>query len=152
MAFIDIEDPVKREETVQDYIRNIQEIRQRKENQKVHGITEQQNIEKAFQPVVQATEKSARQITSEIKNLKEKAEKKELESQALYYYYNDFDKSKLDPYYGIYERNGVYRMGEKKLELDEYDNIHIDNIVIKGTPGLWRLIMMKNPETFTLEV
>ena len=48
MAFIDIEDPVKREETVQDYIRNIQEIRQRKENQKVHGMQQQQNIEKAF--------------------------------------------------------------------------------------------------------
>ena len=40
MAFIDIEDPVKREETVQDYIKNIQEIQQRKENQKVHGMQE----------------------------------------------------------------------------------------------------------------
>ena len=40
MAFIDIKDPVKREQTVQDYIRNIQEIRWRKENQKVHGMTE----------------------------------------------------------------------------------------------------------------
>ena len=69
MAFIDIQDPVKREQTVQDYIKNLKEIRQRKENQKVRGITEQRNIEKVFQPVVQATEKSALQITSEIKNL-----------------------------------------------------------------------------------
>ena len=30
MAFIDIKDPVKREQTVQDYIKNIQEIRQKK--------------------------------------------------------------------------------------------------------------------------
>ena len=123
MAFIDIEDPVKREETVQDYIRNIQEIRQRKENQKVHGMTEQQNIEKAFQPVVQATEKSARQITSEIKNLKEKAEKKELESQALYYYFNQFDKSELNQYFGIYRGDGIDTMGEKEVDGD--DNIHI---------------------------
>ena len=65
MAFIDIQDPVKREQTVQDYIKNLKEIRQRKENQKVRGITEQRNIEKVFQPVVQATEKSASQITSE---------------------------------------------------------------------------------------
>ena len=70
MAFIDIEDPIKREEIVQDYIKNIQEIRQRKENQKVHGMQERQNIERVFQPVVQATEKSASQITSEIQNLK----------------------------------------------------------------------------------
>ena len=69
MAFIDIhiQDPVKREQTVQDYIKNLKEIRQRKESQKVRGITEQRNIEKVFQPVVQATEKSASQITSEIK-------------------------------------------------------------------------------------
>ena len=46
MAFIDIQDPVKREQTVQDYIENLQEIRQRKENQKVRGITEQRNIKK----------------------------------------------------------------------------------------------------------
>ena len=82
MAFIDIKDPVKREQTVQDYIKNLQEIRQRKENQKVHGIQERKNIEKAFQPVVQATEKSTKQITSEIKNLKEKAEKTELEKSS----------------------------------------------------------------------
>ena len=151
MAFIDIKDPVKREQTVQDYIKNLQEIRQRKENQKVHGIQERKNIEKAFQPVVQATEKSTKQITSEIKNLKEKAEKTELESQALYYYYNEFDKSKLDMYYGIYEKDGIYKMGEKKLELDENDNIHIDNITLKGTAGLWRLIMMKKPERYTAE-
>ena len=162
MAFIDIEDPVKREETVQDYIRNIQEIRQRKENQKVHGITEQQNIEKAFQPVVQATEKSARQITNEIKNLKETAEKKEKETaekkepkeavpQALYYYFNQFEKSKLDQYYGIYERDGVYMMGEKEIKVDGYNNILIDNTIIKGSPGLWRLIMMKTPKAYTSE-
>ena len=84
MAFIDIKDPVKWEQTVQDYIKNLQEIRQRKENQKVHGIHERKNIEKAFQPVVQATEKSTKQITSEIKNLKEKKPPKEPISQALF--------------------------------------------------------------------
>ena len=64
MAFIDIQDPVKREEIVQDYIKNIREIQEKKENQKLHGMTVQKNIEKVFQPVVKATEKSASQITS----------------------------------------------------------------------------------------
>ena len=125
-------------------------------------MTEQQNIEKAFQPVVQATEKSARQITNEIKNLKETAEKKEKETaekkepkeavpQALYYYFNQFEKSKLDQYYGIYERDGVYMMGEKEIKVDGYNNILIDNTIIKGSPGLWRLIMMKTPKAYTSE-
>ena len=80
MAFIDIKDPVKREQIVQDYIKNVQEIRERNENQKLCGIAQRQNIEKVFQPVVKATEKSASQITSEIKNLKEKPKNKPISS------------------------------------------------------------------------
>ena len=49
MAFVDIEDPVKREQIVQDYIKNIQEIRQRKDYQKGHGMQKRKNIEKHFQ-------------------------------------------------------------------------------------------------------
>ena len=147
MAFIDIQDPVKREEIVQDYIKNIREIKEKKESRKLHGMTERKNIEKVFQPVVQATEKSASQITNEIKNLKEKPKNKPI-SSALNYYLNDLDKSKVDPYYGIYEKDGVYMMGNKVITADEYDNIRVDNTSFKGSKGLWRLIMMKKPEMF----
>ena len=147
MAFIDIQDPVKREEIVQDYIKNIREIQEKKENQKLHGMTVQQNIEKVFQPVVKATEKSASQITSEIKNLKEKPKNKPI-SSALNYYLNELDKSKVDKYFGIYEKDGVYMMGNKVITVDEYDNIRVDNTSFKGSRGLWRLIMMKKPELF----
>ena len=149
MAFIDIQDPVKREQTVQDYIKNLKEIRQRKESQKVRGITEQRNIEKVFQPVVQATEKSASQITSEIKNLKPKEGKPV--SRALDYYLNQLSKAKLDPYFGIYEKDGIYMMGDKEINVDKDDNIHVDEVIFKGTKGLWRLIMMKKPEVYDQE-
>ena len=149
MAFIDIQDPVKREQTVQDYIKNLKEIRQRKESQKVRGITEQRNIEKVFQPVVQATEKSASQITSEIKNLKPKEGKPV--SRALDYYLNQLGKAKLDPYFGIYEKDGIYMMGDKEINVDKDDNIHVDEVTFKGTKGLWRLIMMKTPKVYDEE-
>ena len=159
MAFIDIQDPIKREETVQDYIKNLKEIRQRKEDEKVRGISQRQNIEKVFQPVVQATEKSASKITSEIKNLKKEEPEKEpkLErtiersSQALDYYLNVFDTKQLDQYFGIYKKDDKYMMGDKEIKVDEYNNIFIDNTSIKGTKGLWRLIMMKTPETYEQE-
>ena len=159
MAFIDIQDPIKREETVQDYIKNLKEIRQRKEDEKVRGISQRQNIEKVFQPVVQATEKSASKITSEIKNLKkeepEKEPKKERpierSSQALDYYLNLFDKKQLDQYFGIYKKDDKYMMGDKEIKVDEFNNISIENTTIKGTKGLWRLIMMKKPETYEEE-
>ena len=152
MDFIDKKDPVKREETVQDYIKNLKEIRQRKEDEKVRGISQRQNIEKVFQPVVRATEKSASEITSEIKNLKKEEPKKERPiSQALDYYLNLYDKAKLDQYFGIYKKNEKYMMDDKEIKVDEYNNIFIDNTTIKGTKGLWRLIMMKTPENYEKE-
>ena len=155
MAFIDIQDPVKREETVQDYIKNLKEIRQRKEDEKVRGISQRQNIEKVFQPVVQATEKSASKITSEIKNLKKEEPEKERpierSSQALDYYLNLFDKKQLDQYFGIYKKDDKYMMGDEEIKVDEFNNISIENTTIKGTKGLWRLIMMKKPETYEEE-
>ena len=42
-------------------------------------------------------------------------------------------------------------MGDKEIKVDEFNNISIDNTTIKGTKGLWRLIMMKKPETYEEE-
>ena len=151
MAFIDIQDPTKREQIVQDYIKNIEEIRQRKENQKVWGIAQRRDIEKVFQPVVQATEKSASQITSEIKNLKEQPKNEKPISEALDYYLNRFDKAKLDQYFGIYEKNGIYMMGDTEIKIDEHDNIHVNEASFKGTKGLWRLVMMKKRKVYEPE-
>lgn len=151
MAFIDIEDPVKREQIVQDYIKNLKEIREKKENQKVRGITQRRDIEKVFQPVVQATEKSTSQITNELKNLKQEPKNDKPISEALDYYLNQLDKGKVDQYYGIYEKNGIYMMGEKEIKVDKDNNIFVDETGFKGTRGLWRLIMMKKPTVFDPE-
>ena len=67
------------------------------------------------------------------------------------YYLNEYDKSKLDQYYGIYEKDSVYIMGDKDVTVDEYNNIRVDNTVFKGSTGLWRLMMMKKPEIFEQE-
>ena len=72
-------------------------------------------------------------------------------SSTLRYYFNDFNKNKLDQYYGIQEEKGKLYMGDKEVVVDADNNIHIDNIVIKGTFGLWRLIMMKLPEMYEQE-
>ena len=142
MSFIDIEDPAKGKQIVQDFIKNREEIRQRKDNQKVRGITQWRDIEKVFQPVVQAIEKSASQITSKIKNLKEQPK------NALDYYLNQYDKTKSDQYFGIYEKDGIYMIGEKEIKVDKDDNIRVDETIFKGS--LWRLIMMM-PEAYEVE-
>ena len=158
MAFIDIKDPERREEIVKDYIRNLKEIRERNENEKVRGITQQQDLAKVFQPVVQATEKSASQITNELKSLKEEKPNKnenqpKATNKALEYYFENFPKSKLDKYFGVYKENGVYMMGNKEIVVDNDNNIWLDNgsDSYKGTFGLWKLIMNKEPEGYLEE-
>jgi hypothetical protein len=153
MAFIDIKDPMKREEIVKDYIKNIKEIRERRENEKVRGISQRQDLAKVFQPVVQATEKSASQITSQLKNLKEEVQDTKPLNNTLEYWFTEFDRSKLDQYFGIYKENGNYMMGDKEIEVDDKNNIYLDNgaISFKGTHGLWRLIMFKTPVIYDPE-
>ena len=157
MAFIDIKDPEKREEIVQDYIKNLKEIRERNENEKIRGITQKQDLARVFQPVVQATEKSASQITSELKNLKNEVEKPKEENgepkatnKALEYYFEHFPKSKIDQYFGVYKENGIYMMGNKEITVDNNNNIWLDNGTdsYKGTFGLWKLIMLKAPDGY----
>ena len=158
MAFIDIKDPEKREEIVKDYIKNLKEIRERNENEKMRGITQRQDLAKVFQPVVRATEKSTSQITSELKNLKQevvepKNEEPRPTNKALEYYFNQFSKSNLDQYFGVYKENGVYMMGHKEIVVDDHNNIHLDNGAdsYKGTKGLWNLIMRKTPNMYSPE-
>jgi hypothetical protein len=135
MAFIDIKDPIKREETVQDYIRNIKEIRERRENDKMRGISQRQDLTKLFQPVVQATEKSASKITDELKNLKGEVQPKEEDESniALENFLNQHSKSKLDQYFGVYKENGKYMIGNKKFVVDDDYNIHSGDFSFKST-------------------
>ena len=153
MAFIDIKDPIKREETVKDYIRNIKEIRERNENEKVRGISQRQDLTKLFQPVVQATEKSASKITDELKNLKEEVQPKEEDESniALENFLNQHSKSKLDQYFGVYKENGKYMIGNKEIVVDDEYNIHLGDFSFKGTKGLWSLITFKHPDVYDPE-
>ena len=152
MAFIDIADPERREEIVAAYIKNLKEIRERNENAKVRGQRERLDIAKVFQPVVQATEKSTSQITSELKNLKE--EKKEKEKPihiGFEKFLSNINKNDLDKYYGIYEEDGKFMMGNKVVIIDDNSNIQVNGHLFKGTRGLWRLIMLKSPTLYNPE-
>ena len=156
MAFIDIKDPNKREETVKDYIKTLNEIRERRERNKIQGFTENRNIIRAFKPVVEATEKSAEKITKEIKNIRPKEEPvKGLTgtTSAIEYYLQNYSKSKLDTYFGIFEKDGLHYMGNKEVVIDKHNNIFLNDGAtgFKGTLGLWKLIMMKTPDLYQKE-
>lgn len=58
MSFIDIKDPQKREQIVQDYIKTLSIVREKAENEKAKGLEQQIKLEKQFNPIINATKQS----------------------------------------------------------------------------------------------
>ena len=74
MAFINIPNAEKRDEIVQNYLSTITQVQQRNENEKASNLKKKRILEKTFEPIVRATEKSTVAITEELKKKKKKEE------------------------------------------------------------------------------
>ena len=53
-----------------------------------------------------------------------------------------------DTTFGMRNEEGLYYIGNKQATIVN-NNIIIENEIFKGTPGLWELLMSKNPKYFT---
>ncbi len=155
MAFIEISNPVKRNEIVEDYINTKHELQEKYENDKAVGLQQRIAFEKQYQPLLKATKESSKDITTE---LKKNRTIKEIEKgywkpayvkPALEYYLSL--KNNVDKYYGIRKQGDGYVMGDSKVVIDTDSNIIVRDQRFKGTPGLWQLIMLNKPRDFTKE-
>ena len=155
MSFIEIKNPHERDKIVNDYIETVKQLKEKSLNDKAEGMQRQIQLEKAFTPVVQATKESTAKITEDIKKNRSVTESekgywnKDFSKKAIDYYLNL--KSNKDDYYGIQKSKTGYIMGSKNVDIDDQSNIHIDGDRFEGTPGLWELIMLKNPQNYTAE-
>ena len=63
-----------------------------------------------------------------------------------------FTKKNIDLSYGIYAKDGKFKIGSKKVNIEDND-IKVDDIIFEGTPGFWELVTSKNPnpENYTEE-
>ena len=145
MAFIDIPNAKKRDEIVQNYLSTITQVQQRNEDEKASNLKKQKFLEKTFEPIVRATEKSTVAITEELKKKKEKEE----EGVEFLSHYLSLDKKILDNYFGIQRKaDGSLVMGKTKITTIG-SKITIDDKTFETTPGLWSLIMLNNPQGYT---
>lgn len=71
-----------------------------------------------------------------------------LGSIAKHYLSRFLTKSEADNTYGLRFENLAYKIGNKSVEMRDDDFI-IDDVKYKGTPGLWELIVLKEPENYT---
>ena len=55
-----------------------------------------------------------------------------------------FTKKNIDLAFGLYSREGKFKIGNKEVNIEDND-IKVDDIIFEGTPGFWELVTSKNP-------
>ena len=61
-----------------------------------------------------------------------------------------FTKNNIDLTYGIYAKDGKFKIGDKFITIEDND-IKVDDTIFEGTPGFWELVTsknIKNPENY----
>ena len=63
-----------------------------------------------------------------------------------------FTKKNIDLSYGIYAKDGKFKVGTEFITIEDND-IKVNDIIFEGTPGFWELVASKNPnpENYTEE-
>ena len=63
-----------------------------------------------------------------------------------------FTKKNIDLSYGIYAKDGKFKIGTEFITIEDND-IKVNDIIFEGTPGFWELVTSKNPnpENYTDE-
>ena len=59
-------------------------------------------------------------------------------------------KKGVDKVFGLKVENKNFKTGDKEIKIKD-DNIIIDGVEYKGTPGLWELIISDEPQNYTEE-
>ena len=168
MSFVKISDPKRRDEIIQEYLRTKRSIQQ----QSFDKILEDKNIytqgEKLFKPIIDAQKDTGEQVSKELQKVTSSLEPLkmlpgpsgplpieaplppeftgvkfgEIATKALSETIGKPDA--YDNVTGLYTNEGKFFLGDKEVNFNG-DNIIIDGVEYKGTPGLWQLITSKKP-------
>ena len=181
MSFIKVKDPRKREELIRDFIETRKRIKDNFVAKKVGEAEYQTGLTKLFKPVTEtqkatakeitdAQKAAAEKITSELLLIREGIErlpeaisfpaypavemtKEELTNLgpiATNALMGLASKKGVDKVFGLKVEKKNFKIGDKKIKIKD-DNIIIDGVEYKGTPGLWELIISDDPQNFTEE-
>ena len=165
MSFLKISDPKKRDLTVKEYLDLKKNIRNNLLSERTGELELQTDLSKFYRPITEAQKATAREITEGLKPIKQGienlpqaiifpptqpigealGEEKPLDfGEIATKYLKDPDRDKI---FGIRNEEGLYYIGNKQATIVNRNIIGDENF--EGTPGLWELIMSKNPEYFT---
>ena len=166
MSFLKIRDPVKRDQTVKEYLELKKNIRDNLLSERTGEQQLQTELKKFYRPITE-TQKATREITEGLKPIREGIEKlpqaitfpptqpigevtgeeeeeeDELVGDIAIKYLRLDDKIK-DKTFGIRKIDGHHYIGDTHVIIHK-NNIIIDDEKFIGTPNLWNLIMLKDP-------
>ena len=172
MSFLKISDPLKGDAIVKEYLELKNKIRSNFLSERIGEQQLQTDLSKFYKPITETQKATTREITEGLKPIREGIEKlpeaiqplgkateeeeeeeekddEELVGEIAYDFLN---RPNRDTDFGIRKESGHHYIGKYHVII-ENDDIIIPKINEKfdGTPGLWELIMSKNPENFTDE-
>ena len=168
MSFIKVKDPRKREELIRDFIETRKRIKDNFIAKKVGEAEYQTGLTKLFKPVTETQKATAKEtaekFTQELLPIKEgikglpvptfpalgikEKQIKEKNLGPIVLGALEYLKPEKKTTFGMYLKDGDFRIGDKKVDI-KGDDIKIEDNEYKGTPGLWELIMKDNPQKFT---
>ena len=172
MSFLKISDPLKRDSIVKEYLELKKKIRDNFLSERIGEQQLQTNLSKFYKPITETQKATTREITEGLKPIREGIEKlpeaiqplgkateeeedeeeEDEEDEVLVgeIAYEFLNKPFSDKTFGIRKEKGHHYIGDKHVIVDDNDIIISKNGErFEGTPGLWELIMPKNPKNYT---
>ena len=168
MSFLKISDPLKRDAIVKEYLELKKNIRDNFLSERIGDLELQTDLSKFYRPITETQKATAREITEELKPIREGIEKlpeaiqpigeatEEEEEESvgeigeMAEYYLKVPLYSRDDKIGIRKEKGHHYIGNQHVIVKDNDIIiEKTGERFEGTPGLWRLIMFKNPKNYT---
>ena len=159
MSFLKISDPVKRDQTVKEFLELKKNIWDNLLSERTGELELQTELTKFYRPITETQNATAREITEGLKPIKERIENlpQAIGEEASKTFEEEEDESvgeiarkwlnrlNTDKTFGINKISDHHYIGDTHVIVKENNNIFIDDEEFEGTPGLWKLIMSKYP-------
>ena len=172
MSFLKISDPVKRDLIMKEYLQLKKNIRDNLLSERAGEQQLQTDLSKFFKPITETQKATMREITEGLTPIREgienlpqaitfpaypsiQASEKEEEDApyigeiAKTYLKKFTTKDEADRTYGLYDKAGKFYIGNKLAIIVDNDLV-VGKDEYEGTPGLWELIVSKEPKTFKI--
>ena len=167
MSFLKINDPLKRDAIVKEYLELKKKIRSNFLSERIGEQQLQTDLSKFYKPITETQKATTREITEGLKPIKEGIEKipesiqaiveeeeeeekheedEELVGDIAYYYLNIPNRDKN---FGITKEGKDHFIGKEHVIIKDND-IFLPGLgeTFEGTRGLWELLTSKEPENY----